>query len=107
MAENQSAHEEHGKGAEEMQTRPPGTENVVAVHPVAPEGIVQAACAGDSLKDDRSEFTRAADRVAERLTSATSFCGRQLLRLTSRAGEAVQDFWSDVQQFRHSKGRHE
>jgi hypothetical protein len=54
----------------------------------------------------KSGFDRAeemVDRLAERVSSLTSSWGREFLRLTSRARESAQDFWSDVQEFRESK----
>jgi hypothetical protein len=76
----------------------------------AQDAAAHAAPAGDASKDDRSGLDRAeelVDQFADRVSSLTSSWGRELLRLTSRARESAQDFWSDVQEFRQSQRRPE
>jgi hypothetical protein len=61
--------------------------------------------AGDE-RDDRSGLEQAeeiVDHLAERIASWTGVWGRKLLRLSSRARESAQDFWAEVQDFRHGK----
>lgn len=57
-------------------------------------------------QDDRSGLDRAekvVDHLAGRLSSLMAVWGRKFLRLTARARESAQDFWADVQDFRHGK----
>jgi hypothetical protein len=56
--------------------------------------------------DDRSGLDRAealVDQFAARASSLLMVWGRKLLRFTSRARESAQDFWADVQDFRHGR----
>jgi hypothetical protein len=74
-----------------------------AAAPGAADGSPQAP--GDE-GDDRSGLDRAeavVDNLAARVSSLLGVWGRHLLRFTSRARESVQDFWADVQDFRHGK----
>ena len=57
-------------------------------------------------QDDRSGLDRAekvVDHLAGRLSSLMGVWGRKFLRFTARARESAQDFWADVQDFRHGK----
>ena len=54
--------------------------------------------------DDRSGLDRAeeiVDHLAAKAFSLVGRWGRKFLRLTSRARESAQDFWAEVQDFRH------
>jgi hypothetical protein len=44
-----------------------------------------------------------ANHLAERVGALTSFATRKLVVLAHRAREAAQDFWADVQDFRHGE----
>jgi hypothetical protein len=72
----------------------------------APPGADGPPQQSDDHRDDRAGLDRAeevVDQLAERVSSLTSAWGRKLLRLTSRASESVQDFWAEVQDFRHGR----
>jgi hypothetical protein len=61
--------------------------------------------AGDG-HDDRSGLERAetiVDHLAARASSLFMVWGRKFLRFTSRARESAQDFWAEVQDFRHGR----
>jgi hypothetical protein len=58
--------------------------------------------------DDRSGLDRAealVDHVAARASSLTADWAKKFLRLGSRAREAAQDFWAEVQDFRQDHKR--
>jgi hypothetical protein len=60
----------------------------------------------NSSPDDRAGLDRAeliVDLLAAKVSSVAATWGRQCLRLGSRAREWVQDFWAEVQDFRHGK----
>jgi hypothetical protein len=62
--------------------------------------------ATNNVADDRSGLDRAeemVDSLAAKLSTVASSWGRQLLRLSSRARESLQDFWAEVQDVRHGK----
>ncbi len=57
-------------------------------------------------QDDRSGLDRAekvVDHLAGKLSSLMGVWGRKFLRFTAHARESAQDFWADVQDFRHGK----
>jgi hypothetical protein len=56
--------------------------------------------------DDRSGLEQAeelVDNLAARVSSLVGAWGRKFLRFTARARESAQDFWAEVQDFRHGK----
>jgi hypothetical protein len=72
----------------------------------AEAGPVPSLPAPKGAPDDRSGLDRAeelVDSLADKVSSLTASWGRKLLRLSSRARESVQDFWSEVQDFRQGK----
>jgi hypothetical protein len=61
---------------------------------------------GDAAHDDRSGLDRAeeiVDHLAEKASAVTAAGGRRVLWFMSRAREVAEDFWADVQDFRHGK----
>jgi hypothetical protein len=72
----------------------------------AAPGPDPAPQAASNDPDDRSGLDRAeeiVDHLAERLSSLASGWMKKCLRLGSRARESAQDFWAEVQDFRHGK----
>ncbi len=55
---------------------------------------------------ERSGFERAeeiVEHLAEKTASVTAASGRKVLWFMSRARQVAEDFWADVQDFRHGK----
>lgn len=76
--------------------------------PHAQEGSPNADAAqpGNDGHAERSGFERAeeiVDHLAEKAASATAATGRKFLWFMSRTREMAEDFWADVQDFRHGK----
>jgi hypothetical protein len=64
-----------------------------------------AAAGGADQGDDAAERAQAlADGIAHRVGYFAAWGARKLVGLASRTREALQDFWAEIQDFRH--GRH-
>jgi hypothetical protein len=68
-----------------------------------PEGS-PAADGGVDQGDDAAERAQAlADGIAHRVGYFAAWGARKLVSLASRTREALQDFWAEVQDFRHGR----
>jgi hypothetical protein len=62
-----------------------------------------ATAAGDTPPSGADRAEELVDRVSQRVAYLASVGTRKLVVFTSRAREALQDFWAEVQDFRHGR----
>jgi hypothetical protein len=60
-----------------------------------------SASASAGQRSGRHRAEELADRLAHQVAYVSSLCTRKLVSWASRAREATQDFWAEVQDFRH------
>jgi hypothetical protein len=95
-----------GSTGSSVESRLAGPADGNSASPSAANVVDPTTGAPSSAADDRSGLDRAEEMVdflAGKISSLTSNWGRKFLRLSSRTRESAEDFWAEVQDFRHGK----